>query len=151
MFFSLNTLQRSAALQAFFMLAFSCGILVAMVTTLGADQRPNVVGDQRRCAGSESGEANHEWLTQNCSHCHSVDDPSGGFDVSKLGVDLDDPKSAHQWVRLQDRVRLGEMPPESEPLNDAERDAFLKQASRWSTETETKKFESFGRVRGRRR
>ncbi len=110
-----------------------------------------VLDSQSHCAASGSGDASHQWLTRNCSDCHSKDDPSGGFDVSKLRVDLDDPKSADQWVRVLDRVRLGEMPPpEGESLCDLERDAFLKHSSQWITETERKEFDSLGRVRGRR-
>jgi hypothetical protein len=73
------------------------------------------------------------------------------FDLSALRLDLDHPRSAYQWVRVFDRVRLGEMPPqEAEPVDDAERDVFLRQTSQWITNTQRQEHQSFGRVRGRR-
>lgn len=109
---------------------------------------------QSRCDGSEAGETSRRWLMSHCSDCHSGDDPSGGFDVSALRLDLDDPKSAYQWARIFDRVRLGEMPPQTgEPIDDIddkERDAFLQQTSQWITNTQRQEHQSLGRVRGRR-
>ncbi|MEM9826563.1 MAG: DUF1592 domain-containing protein [Planctomycetota bacterium] len=58
-----------------------------------------------------------EFLVQHCAGCHADGADEGGFDLDKLGDDLSDPATFHRWVRIFDRVRLGEMPPEdAEPV-----------------------------------
>ncbi|QDV61279.1 Planctomycete cytochrome C [Crateriforma conspicua] len=86
-----------------------------------------------------------------CLDCHQGPDAEAGLDLETLSADLDDQEAFARWVRVVDRVRDGEMPPEdygaADP-DDAKR--FLKQASRWLADHQTRQDDSLGRVRGRR-
>ncbi len=76
------------------------------------------------------------FLETHCIDCHDADLNKGGLDLDALGHDLNDPATMARWVRIQDRVESGEMPPKKkkrpsgaeliafiEPLADALTDA----------------------------
>lgn len=46
-----------------------------------------------------------------CSDCHSDGTAEGGLDLSAIGADLSDERTIAAWIRIYDRVRVGEMPP----------------------------------------
>ncbi|MCH5375096.1 MAG: DUF1592 domain-containing protein [Planctomycetes bacterium] len=66
------------------------------------------------------------FMTQYCVDCHDADMKEGGLDLTSLGSDLTDAGLQARWVRIHDRVRDGEMPPQDGDLpSDADRKAFL--------------------------
>jgi hypothetical protein len=46
-----------------------------------------------------------------CSDCHLEGTAKGGLDLGAVPTDLHDAEALRRWVRIYDRVRLGEMPP----------------------------------------
>jgi hypothetical protein len=46
-----------------------------------------------------------------CSDCHLEGTAKGGLDLAQVPTDLHDAEALRRWVRIYDRVRLGEMPP----------------------------------------
>ncbi len=63
-----------------------------------------------------------------CAKCHSGERSRGGLNLEKLDTGLKDEKSFEKWVRIFDRLLLGEMPPKSqEQPRTAERTAFLRE------------------------
>lgn len=79
----------------------------------------------------KTGHASDEWsapavfLRQHCIRCHSGDHPSGGLLLSDALPDLSSPDTRARWVHLHDRVAAGEMPPEGNLPDVAERTRFL--------------------------
>jgi len=66
------------------------------------------------------------FLDGHCVACHNPESRSGGFDVSAIRANLDDPRHVAQWVRVFDRVKSGEMPPAKRPRPvKADADKFL--------------------------
>lgn len=52
------------------------------------------------------------FLEQHCAECHDADTKKGGLDLAKLALKLDDAASFEEWVKVHDRLRDGEMPPQ---------------------------------------
>ncbi len=72
-------------------------------------------------------EAAKVFIARHCLECHDQQSKSGGLDLSSLAINLEDAAIHQQWIRLHDRVRLGQMPPKESPRPDAqEADAFLR-------------------------
>lgn len=65
-----------------------------------------------------------EFIETRCLDCHNANEKKGGLDLTALEPDLADAGAFAGWVRVHDRVRDGEMPPE-ERLSADERDPFL--------------------------
>ena len=62
-----------------------------------------------------------------CADCHLEGTAKGGLDLAQVPTDLRDAEALRRWVRIYDRVRLGEMPPpKKEQAPAGERDGFLK-------------------------
>lgn len=61
-----------------------------------------------------------EVIQARCVGCHDADTKSGGLDLTALKDDTGDAEAFARWVRVHDRVRDGEMPPE-ETLSVEER------------------------------
>lgn len=55
------------------------------------------------------------FVTQHCYKCHSGDKVKGDFHLDTLSRDLSDAATAISWQEALDVVRLGEMPPSSQP------------------------------------
>jgi hypothetical protein len=56
-------------------------------------------------------------IESSCISCHNADTETG-LNFEALGYDLSDAKTFRKWERVFDRVRKGEMPPESEDRPD---------------------------------
>ena len=63
------------------------------------------------------------FVDNNCLDCHDAEQKKGGLDLSALALDLRDETTFAQWVKVHDRVRDGEMPPEIE-VDPRQRRAF---------------------------
>jgi hypothetical protein len=64
---------------------------------------------------------------KHCLDCHDAESKKGNLDLASLRFDPADPKNFALWVKVHDRVRDGEMPPDRKsapPKADA--DAFLR-------------------------
>src|SRR5436190_5924256 len=62
-----------------------------------------------------------------CSDCHLEGTAKGGLDLATVPTDLRDAEALRRWVRIYDRVRLGEMPPpKKEQAPAGEGEALLK-------------------------
>ena len=60
-----------------------------------------------------------------CVECHDNDLAKGDFDITALKFQLDDAGTRSRWMRVFDRIRLGEMPPpEKSKLAQEERSAL---------------------------
>lgn len=69
-----------------------------------------------------------EFLSRNCSQCHSGKTIEGGFDTAKLGTNLGDAATFAKWERLFDRVAHREMPPqEADQPAKTDREQFTRQ------------------------
>ncbi len=56
-----------------------------------------------------------------CLDCHGNDVSEGGLNLQALPFDLSDRAVRGRWVRIFDRVKQGEMPPESNDLSSEQR------------------------------
>lgn len=91
-----------------------------------------------------------EQVGRSCLECHQGDKPAGNLDLSKLGLELNDEKAFETWVRVHDRVQSGEMPPDSESMQDETRVAFLRNLSEQLHETDLARVIAKGRGPARR-
>jgi len=71
--------------------------------------------------------ADHQaFLRQHCLDCHGPDLQEAGFRVDRLPQDLSDSAALGRWIRLFDRVRQGEMPPQdAEQPGEGQREQFV--------------------------
>ena len=69
-----------------------------------------------------------KFLGQHCRDCHSGDEPEAGLSLTELPFDLNKPHAFESWRRVYERVRDGEMPPDSDL--GAERDRRFPERSR---------------------
>lgn len=51
------------------------------------------------------------FLQNHCVECHDADSKKGGLDLTSLEFDLTGPEAFARWVKVEDRVGAGEMPP----------------------------------------
>jgi hypothetical protein len=61
-----------------------------------------------------------------CLDCHNSQTAEGGLNLTELTFNLVDPSNRDRWVRIHDRVRDGEMPPDANVLPDSERMDFVR-------------------------
>ena len=47
-----------------------------------------------------------------CFECHDNGTAEGGLDLAAVATDLSNPEVTSTWIRIYDRVRIGEMPPQ---------------------------------------
>jgi hypothetical protein len=64
-------------------------------------------------------------IKEHCAECHDAETKKGKLDLTALRFDLADPKGMERWVQVFDRVENGEMPPKSEDMKPADRQALL--------------------------
>src|SRR3954470_8085163 len=57
----------------------------------------------------------HGFLQKHCFECHDPDTKKGSLDLTTLSFDLVDQANFNRWVKVHDRVALGEMPPKKKP------------------------------------
>ncbi|HEV2393571.1 MAG TPA: DUF1592 domain-containing protein [Verrucomicrobiae bacterium] len=55
------------------------------------------------------------FVESHCVECHDPDLKKGGLDLSALSFTLNDPATFAKWVKVHDKVSLGEMPPRKKP------------------------------------
>jgi hypothetical protein len=65
------------------------------------------------------------FLDKSCLECHDERSAKGGLDLTALRFDPADADLRQRWVRIHDRIRKGEMPPQPEDLPTAERAGLL--------------------------
>ena len=87
--------------------------LVLGATQIDASEIPNLPATAR------------ELIHARCVGCHDADTKAGGLDLTALKDDAADVEAFAHWVRVHDRVRDGEMPPE-EKLSLEERGKLLR-------------------------
>ncbi|MEM6978913.1 MAG: DUF1592 domain-containing protein [Planctomycetota bacterium] len=91
------------------------------------------------------------FLRQNCLDCHDRDFAEGDFDVNELSTDISSEANLERWVRVLDRIELGEMPPEdAEPLPARQRDNFLRSTADRLAAYQRQSHQAEGRVQARR-
>jgi hypothetical protein len=88
-------------------------------------------------------------IKKNCIECHNKEDNQGGLDLTALKYDLKDDATFDKWVKIHDRVRDGEMPPD-DVVPKASRDPFLKQLFTDLTRADREKIKLTGRAIYRR-
>ena len=62
-----------------------------------------------------------ELLERSCFDCHNKELNEGGLDLTALSFTLSDQGVRERWVRIHDRVKKGEMPPQGEELSKESR------------------------------
>ncbi|WP_442510314.1 DUF1588 domain-containing protein [Novipirellula sp. SH528] len=95
----------------------NCGVLllVSMLTqSLDAGEVPEPLG---------------VIIEDNCLDCHDGTSAEGGLDLTALDRNLDDRALRDRWIRVHDRVRSGEMPPDADALAVTDRQALVEQLS----------------------
>jgi hypothetical protein len=55
------------------------------------------------------------FLVRHCLGCHGGEKPKGKFRLDRLAPDFADEVSRQRWLTVLERVKAGEMPPESKP------------------------------------
>ena len=61
-----------------------------------------------------------------CAECHDAENAKGGLNLAARPLEPNDPRSFAAWVKVYDRVRDREMPPDKKlQPSAAEREAFL--------------------------
>ncbi|MEX0938810.1 MAG: DUF1592 domain-containing protein [Pirellulales bacterium] len=96
-------------------------------------------------------EGAESFLVENCSACHSGIDPNGNLDLLALDYDSEDRDNFAQWVKIHDRIKVGEMPPADEPRPDPEDLAsFLDGLAKALTDSEQAMYARDGRATLRR-
>ena len=92
-----------------------------------------------------------KFLSQHCLDCHTGKSAEAGLDLAGLKSQPLAAGNLSRWVRVFDRVRLGEMPPkDAEPVPAAAKKSFTTSTRKWLVEFQHKQWREQGRVRGRR-
>ena len=90
-------------------------------------------------------------LTESCLDCHQGSDAEAGLNLSELPEELSDSEVLRRWVRIFDRVRDGEMPPQDYGELDRQvADTFVRDAGDWIRAAQQQEHRQLGRVRMRR-
>ena len=92
-----------------------------------------------------------EFTERHCSSCHNDVDKEGGLDLTSLKYEPTDPENFAQWVKVHDRVQVGEMPPkEKKRPEPAALSAFVKSLDDTLVMTDQARIERTGRAIYRR-
>ena len=68
------------------------------------------------------------FIEQHCADCHDAVEKKGGLDLTALKPDFADAENFARWVKVNDRIERGEMPPKKKERPPADQSAaFLKQ------------------------
>lgn len=103
-------------------------------------------------AGDDRPESIRSLFRQVCLDCHDSDDPEGGLDLSALPFPGEGPsQDLSHWVRIHDRVRDREMPPDDYvELEDEEIAPFLAALGSSIRKVQAARIERAGRAKLRR-
>ena len=83
--------------------------------------------------------------------CHEGEQAEGGLDLVSLKWNLEDAHNESVWVKIHDRVKSGEMPPEEGgELSDVDREAMTKDLSQRLLRAREKAYSQNGRAVSRR-
>src|SRR5262245_3457059 len=55
------------------------------------------------------------FFAAHCVTCHDADSKKGGLDLTALKCDPTNAENFATWVKIHDRVAVGEMPPKNKP------------------------------------
>lgn len=66
-----------------------------------------------------------EIVKTHCVDCHNAETKEGGLDLTNPNTDLADLNGRTFWIKIYDRVRKNEMPPNPEQLPNEQRDRLL--------------------------
>jgi hypothetical protein len=55
------------------------------------------------------------FLARHCLECHGAEKPKGDLRLDKLSLDVFDAASGEVWLKVQKRIKAGEMPPKGKP------------------------------------
>lgn len=119
--------------------------LIALLAPTGFAQ------DVRTGDNVKSPVAVQSFLKKQCFDCHAGEGSEAGLDIESLPANLSDASVFAKWVRIADRVRLGEMPPrDSSELTRPQRTQFAKTAGNWLRDYQRRENRTKGRVRAKR-
>ena len=103
------------------------------------------------CAHASASAQVNSFLKQHCFECHDSDTKKGGLDLTALEFDLKNPQTFARWVKVHDRVSLGEMPPKKKPRPSArELRTFTNSLSGSLLEVDEQRIAAEGRATQRR-
>jgi len=93
-----------------------------------------------------------QFTDKNCTGCHNATAKLGGLDLTSLQFEPDKPANFAEWVKVNDRLRAGEMPPKAikNRPDAAEQLAFVDDLAARLTAAEKKTTAELGRVTERR-
>ena len=81
----------------------------------------------RSASAGELPDAVQAYFAKYCIECHEQESTNGGLDLTAIQSDFDQISTLQQWVRLHDRVKSAEMPPNNIQRPDIEEtQVFLK-------------------------
>jgi hypothetical protein len=79
-----------------------------------------------RAVAADFAAPSRDFMEDHCFNCHDAETKKGGLDLENLTLDLTNPWTFAEWIKIHDRVRDGEMPPKKKARPpEAERAAFL--------------------------
>jgi hypothetical protein len=92
-----------------------------------------------------------QFIEKHCADCHDDTTRKAGLNLLELGYRPDDGANLAIWVRVHDRVKAGEMPPQRKPRPDpAELASFIRSIAATLTASEQAIVERDGRAMQRR-
>jgi Protein of unknown function (DUF1592)/Protein of unknown function (DUF1588)/Protein of unknown function (DUF1585)/Protein of unknown function (DUF1587)/Protein of unknown function (DUF1595)/Planctomycete cytochrome C len=86
-----------------------------ILSLVGALAIMPVVGGARLDAADAMGRYVRPFFDQHCIECHDSETKKGHLDLTALALNLTNSETFATWVKIHDRVRAGEMPPEKKP------------------------------------
>src|SRR5438094_4397143 len=66
-------------------------------------------------AGPALADTPYKLFDAHCLGCHDAQTKSGGLDLAALPFKPDDADNFARWVKVHDRITVGEMPPRKKP------------------------------------
>ena len=101
------------------------GVLALQLQKLGNASEPEspVANSSPGALVGQDGDQIRPFLTRYCLLCHQGDQPEGDLNLDRLADDFGDEAARQQWLRVAERVKAGEMPPNGEP-RPVEAEAF---------------------------
>lgn len=121
------------------------------VVLLGATTVARAAADAKKKTSADFPVAVKAFLVNHCVACHDGEDGEGGLDLTALQSDLDAPVEMARWIRIFDRVRAGEMPPqEANRPKQKEIGKFLGVTRKWLSTHQRARWQTLGRVHGKR-
>ena len=121
------------------------------VVLLGATTVARAAADAKKTTSANFPAAVKTFLVNHCVACHDGEDGEGGLNLAALQSNLDAPGGMTRWIRIFDRVRAGEMPPqEANRPKQKEIGKFLGVTRKWLSTHQRARWQTLGRVHGKR-